>query len=186
MSTHHSCHKTPTYMMHIQTHSTNITGPQDARGDYHLCKIMLHIRPRYSAQISHTRHIWASTTVPLGPLQLTPIWTRIYNLSMAWANVSSCLKSATIVPGPKMSPINSLNDYHPVALTPVIMKCFERLIVQHIKDYLPPDLDPCQFAYRAKRSTDDATALQSHWTTWNSSKAMTGCSLRTIALPLIP
>uniref|UniRef100_A0AAZ1X703 Reverse transcriptase domain-containing protein n=1 Tax=Oreochromis aureus TaxID=47969 RepID=A0AAZ1X703_OREAU len=94
--------------------------------------------------------------------QLTLIFTRLFNLSLDQAAIPSCLKSATIIPVPKKSPITSLNDYHPVALTPVIMKCFERLVLQHIKDYLPPEFDPHQFAYRANRSTEDAIATALH------------------------
>ncbi len=63
---------------------------------------------------------------------------------------------------PNKSPITSLNDYRPVALTPVIMKCIERLVLQHIKDHLPPDFDPYQFAYRANRSTEDAISVALH------------------------
>ncbi len=54
------------------------------------------------------------------------------------------------------------NDYRPVALTPILMKCFERLVMQHIKSVLPPSLDPFQFAYRSNRSTDDAIATALH------------------------
>ncbi len=94
--------------------------------------------------------------------QLTSIFTRIFNLSLAQAVIPPCLKSATIIPVPKKSPTTSPNDYRPVALTPVIMKCFERLVLQHIKDYLLPDFDPYQFAYRANRSTEDAIAVALH------------------------
>lgn len=94
--------------------------------------------------------------------QLTLIFTRLFNLSLDQAAIPSCLKSATIIPVPKKSPISSLNDYRPVALTPVIMKCFERLVLHHIKDYLPPEFDPHQFAYRANRSTEDAIATALH------------------------
>ncbi|XP_072769512.1 uncharacterized protein [Nerophis lumbriciformis] len=86
----------------------------------------------------------------------------IFNLSLAQAVIPSCLKSSTIILVPKKSPITSLNDYRPVALTPVIMKCFERLVLQHIKDHIPPDFDPHQFAYRANRSTEDAIAVALH------------------------
>lgn len=55
--------------------------------------------------------------------------------------------------------IISPNNYRPVALTPVVMKCFERLLLSHIKDSLPAALDPFQFAYRANRSTEDTIAL---------------------------
>ncbi|KAK3513718.1 hypothetical protein QTP70_028756 [Hemibagrus guttatus] len=41
--------------------------------------------------------------------------------------VPTCLKTTTIIPVPKKSPVSCLNDYRPVALTPIIMKCFERL-----------------------------------------------------------
>ncbi|KAK3557277.1 hypothetical protein QTP70_026263, partial [Hemibagrus guttatus] len=49
-----------------------------------------------------------------------------------------------------------------VALTPIIMKCFERLVMRHIKNLLPPLLDPFQFVYRPNRSTDDATSTTLH------------------------
>ncbi|XP_034733501.1 protein NLRC3-like [Etheostoma cragini] len=94
--------------------------------------------------------------------QLALIFARIINLSLAQAAILPCLKSATIIPVPKKSPITSLNDNYPVALTQVIMKFFKRLILQHIKDYLTPDLVPYQFAYRAIRSTEDAIAIYLH------------------------
>ena len=34
--------------------------------------------------------------------------------------------------------------------------CFERLVMAHINSILADTLDPLQFAYRPKRSTDDA------------------------------
>lgn len=45
--------------------------------------------------------------------------------------VPTCLKSATIIPVPKQAAIKTLKT--PVALTPVVMKCFERLTLSHIK-----------------------------------------------------
>ena len=54
----------------------------------------------------------------------------------------------------KQSSITSLNDYRPVALTPVIIKCLHKLFLQHIRTALPPTLDPHQFAYRANRQRD--------------------------------
>ena len=49
-----------------------------------------------------------------------------------------------------------------IALTSVIMKCFERLFKDHITSTLPDTLDPLQFAYRPNRSTDDAIAIALH------------------------
>ncbi len=50
----------------------------------------------------------------------------------------------------------------PIALTPIIMKCFERLVMQKIKTSLLNTLDPLQFAYRPNRSTDDAISTTLH------------------------
>ena len=42
------------------------------------------------------------------------------------------------------------------------MKCFERLIKDHITSTLPVTLDPLQFAYRPNSSTDDAITITLH------------------------
>ncbi len=52
--------------------------------------------------------------------------------------------------------MTGLNYYRPVALTSVVMKSFEKLVLAHLKDITGPLLDPLQFAYRANRSVDDA------------------------------
>ncbi|KAI4898686.1 hypothetical protein NFI96_018016, partial [Prochilodus magdalenae] len=64
----------------------------------------------------------------------------------AFATIPTCLRATTIIPMPKKSSGSCLNDYRPVSLTPIIMKCFERLVMRHIKTLLPPSLDPLQFA----------------------------------------
>jgi hypothetical protein len=68
----------------------------------------------------------------------------------------------TIVPVPKKAKINELNDYRPVALTSVIMKCIERQVKDHITSTLPATLDPLQLAYCPNRFTDDAIAITLH------------------------
>ena len=55
-----------------------------------------------------------------------------------------------------------LNDYNPLALTPVIMKFFERLVKAHINTVIPDTLDPLKFAYLLNRSTDDAICMALH------------------------
>ncbi|TWW61216.1 uncharacterized protein LOC130525978 [Takifugu flavidus] len=94
--------------------------------------------------------------------QLAGIFTDIFNLSLAHAVVLSCFKATTIVPVPKHSRPTCLNDYRPVALTPIIMKCFEWLVLAHLKDCLTTTLDPHQFAYRSNRSIDDAVSIALH------------------------
>ncbi len=95
-------------------------------------------------------------------VELTDVFTDIFNISLSQAVVPTCFKATTIIPVPKKSSPSCFNDYRPVALTPIPMKCFERLVMQHIKSVLPPSLDPFQFAYRSNRSTDDAIATALH------------------------
>ncbi len=94
--------------------------------------------------------------------QLTDVLTDIFNTSLSQAVVPTCLKSTTIIPVPKKSPVSCLNDYRPIALTPIVMKCFERLVMHKIKTSLPNTLDPLQFAYHPNRSTDDAISSTLH------------------------
>ena len=91
--------------------------------------------------------------------QLAGVFTNIFNKSLSQSAVPTCFKMATIVPVPKKPKVTELNDYRPLALTSVIMKCFERLAKNHIATILSDTLDPLQFAYRTNRSTDDAITL---------------------------
>ncbi|KAL0194049.1 hypothetical protein M9458_012345, partial [Cirrhinus mrigala] len=75
----------------------------------------------------------------------------------------SCFKRSTIIPVPKKPKITGFNDYRPVALTSVIMKSLEKLVLAYLKDITGPLLDPLQFAYRANRSVDDAVNLGLHF-----------------------
>ncbi|KAK3544979.1 hypothetical protein QTP86_031012, partial [Hemibagrus guttatus] len=94
--------------------------------------------------------------------QLADVLTNIFNISLSSAIVSTCLKTTTTFHVPKKSTASCLNDYRPIALTPIIMKWFERLVMRHIKTQLLPSLDPLQFAYRPNRSTDDAITTTLH------------------------
>ena len=57
-----------------------------------------------------------------------------------------------------------MKDYPPIALTLVVMKCFETLVKDHICSSLQGTLDPLQFAYHSNRSTDDAISQFMHST----------------------
>ena len=96
--------------------------------------------------------------------QLAGVFTKIFNQSLSQAAVPRLPEVLHNRPTPEEEhTIGSLNDYRPVALTPVIMKCFEKLVRTHIVSNLPPRLDPHQFAYRANRSTEDAIAAALHF-----------------------
>ncbi|KAK1791172.1 hypothetical protein P4O66_002199 [Electrophorus voltai] len=94
--------------------------------------------------------------------QLVYILTDIYNISLSQAIVPQCFKATTIMPLPKKSPALTFNGYRPVALTPIMMKCFKKLVKDHIMSRLPAMLDLIQFAYRPNRSTDDAISAALH------------------------
>ena len=68
-------------------------------------------------------------------------------------------KTSEIVPIPKKNKITCNNDLRPVALTSIVMKCFEKLILRQILDEVRQKLDPHQFAYKSSRSTEDAILL---------------------------
>ncbi|KAL0202579.1 hypothetical protein M9458_000597, partial [Cirrhinus mrigala] len=96
-------------------------------------------------------------------VQLSSIFTLIFNRSLELCIVPSCFKCSTIIPVPKKPKTTGLNVYRPVALTSVVMKSFERLVLAYLKDITGPLLDPLQFAYRANRSVDDAVNMGLHY-----------------------
>ena len=88
--------------------------------------------------------------------ELSFIFTYIFNLSLTFSEIPSIWKHSEIIPVPKKDKISELNDLRPVALTSVPMKCFERIVLNKIKPYFNPVQDQIQFAYRARRSVEDA------------------------------
>eukprot|EP00061_Rhincodon_typus_P004878 g23649.t1 len=93
--------------------------------------------------------------------QLAEVFTDIFNLSLLQGKVPICFKTTTITPVPKKARVMCLNNYRPVALTSLIMKCFERLVMAHINSSLPACLNPLQCAY-CNKSTVDAISLALH------------------------
>ncbi len=67
-------------------------------------------------------------------------------------------KQAIVVPVPKIVNAVTLNDFRPIALTSLIMKCFEKLVKEVLLAKTKNLLDPLQFAYRTQRGVEDATA----------------------------
>jgi hypothetical protein len=91
--------------------------------------------------------------------QLASVFTDIFNLSLTESVITACFKQTTIVPVPKKVKVTCLNDYRPIALTSVAMKCIERLVMAYINTIMPETLDPLQFAYR---STDYTISITLH------------------------
>ncbi|KAI4892187.1 hypothetical protein NFI96_026690 [Prochilodus magdalenae] len=105
--------------------------------------------------------IFSKMDLPPGEQPLTLSTTDVCH-TLRRAVVPTIFKTATIVPVPKRSTASTLNDFRPVALTPIISKCFERLVSSHVKSCLPTALDLQQFAYRRNRSTEDAISAALH------------------------
>ncbi len=91
--------------------------------------------------------------------QLALIFTKIFNRSLGLCEIPSCFKRYTIISVPKKSKMTGLNDYRPVALTSVVLKSFEKLMLAQLKDITGPSLDPLQFAYIANGSVYDAVNM---------------------------
>ena len=69
--------------------------------------------------------------------QLASVFTDIFNLSLTESVIPTCFKQTTIVPVPKNTKVTCLNDYQPLALTSLAMKCLERLVMAHINTVIP-------------------------------------------------
>ncbi len=95
--------------------------------------------------------------------QLSEVLTDIFNISLFQAKVPSCFKSTTIIPVPKTSTVSCFNDYRPIALTPILMKCFERLIMDQIKKGIDFSIDPTSMHIRG---TDVLRMPSRMWCIW--------------------
>ena len=71
-------------------------------------------------------------------------------------------KKSIIRPIPKNNKPKTLNDYRPVALTSIVMKCLERIVLKFLLPVTDDLTDPMQFAYKRNRGTDDATMTLLH------------------------
>ena len=72
-------------------------------------------------------------------------------------------KTAIIIPVPKKPRPKEPNDYRPIALTSILMKCLEYLLLHTILPHIRQHLDPLQFVYKVKRGTEDAVACLLHF-----------------------
>ena len=90
--------------------------------------------------------------------ELAPVYCDLYNKTQTNRQIPDSWKAATICPVPKRSRPSTLNDYRPIALTSVLMKCLE------LKEDSKRELDPFQFAYRQNREVEDAVLTLIHKT----------------------
>ena len=109
--------------------------------------------------------------------QLCHIYSHIFNISLSTSSIPNVWKTSKIIPVPKKEKVITINDLRPVALTPIVMKCFERIILKHLNKQISPLLDPLQFAYQLKRSVEDALIVFSNYIYNHLGKANTYCRI---------
>ncbi|KAK3509415.1 hypothetical protein QTP70_034170 [Hemibagrus guttatus] len=90
--------------------------------------------------------------------QLAFIFSQIFNRSLELCEVPACFKRSTIIPIPKKPKITGLNDYRPVALTSVVMKSFERLVLAYLKNITGPPA-VCLPSKQLLKFADDTTVI---------------------------
>lgn len=89
-------------------------------------------------------------------MELSDIFHLIFSESLATGTIPSLWKTATVIPVPQIAKPAVLNDYRPVALTPIVAKCLEKLVLSRLMPAVSPFMDPLQFAYQKNRSVEDA------------------------------
>jgi len=63
-------------------------------------------------------------------------------------------------------------NFRPIALTSVIVKCLEKLLLQYLVMTVEDKLDPWQFAYKKGCSTEDSVAALVHIYKKNKKKTL--------------
>ena len=94
--------------------------------------------------------------------ELAPVWQPIFQQSLDTHHIPLAWKTSHIKPIPKKKCPKEHNDYRPIALTSVIMKSLEKIIVKHLNRQMGGLHDPYQFAYKQGRSTEDAVVTLVH------------------------
>lgn len=89
--------------------------------------------------------------------QLGGVLTRLFQLLLDSGCIPNQWKESIIIPIPRKAHAKDMKDYRPVALTSVLCKCMEKAVGDQLSDMLSDKLDPLQFAYRARRSVEDAS-----------------------------
>lgn len=90
------------------------------------------------------------------------MWGMLFQRSLDLYRVPALWKRLMITSIPKKPHPSENNDFRPIALTSIVMKCFEKYIVSILKSEVSSKLDPWQFAYKRGRSAEDAVGSIIH------------------------
>jgi hypothetical protein len=112
-----------------------------------------------------------SSVIKLCKEPLAPVLCKIYQASLDAAYIPKIWKMSELIPAPKKNPPTCNNDYRPIALTAIMMKCLEKIVKNHLSEQVSPHTDNFQFAYTTNRCVEDATL------------SLTDCVLRHVDKP---
>ena len=93
---------------------------------------------------------------------LAHVFKVLFQRSLQEGHIPRLWRSSMIIPVPKRKVVSQLNDYRPVALTSIPMKCAEKIVLGHLRRETEDHQDPLQFAYTRRRSTEDAILTMLH------------------------
>ena len=94
--------------------------------------------------------------------QLATPFCTLFQKSLDQNYVPLCWKSAVIIPVAKTSQASQPNDFRPIALTSLVMKSFERIVLQYLFSGVLKEIDVMQFAYQPKKCVNDAILILTH------------------------
>lgn len=94
--------------------------------------------------------------------QLCDVPQFIFSLSLSQSKIPVRWKTSCIVPVPKKPNSRDLMDFRPIALTSQLIKCFERVVLEHLNRQVCAYQDPLQFTYRRGVGVDDALLYMLH------------------------
>ena len=105
--------------------------------------------------------------------QLCQVFSTLFTWSLKDGIVPGLWKTSMICPTPKNNSPSDLSQYRPIAITSVVMKCFEKIVLHHLLDLTNGMQDPFQFAYKPNRSIEDAilTLLHNNFLHTNNPKS---------------
>ena len=90
-----------------------------------------------------------------------------------------CLKTAKVIPLFKSGDKTDINNYRPVAISPIDSKCFESVLLNRIEDHLSKNEILCkfQFGYTQKSNCESAVLHVMNQIYGNKEKKLTTCAL---------
>ena len=104
-------------------------------------------------------------------IDVSVVFIQLFTWSLKENTIPFTWKTSVICPvqnsnnnNNKLKRNSCLNDYRLIALTSIVMKCFERIILHRLMKHTKPHLDPYQFAYKQTEASKTLTLLHNAYT----------------------